>query len=93
MLREALFPGKYCYYNFPPDMSDKSNADANTVINIANQENNLPTTTNSTHTAEVLSKVTGLRATSLRKTSISMPSKLDEMDSLHINRQQVREYN
>lgn len=43
-------------------------------------------------TTKALPKATGLRATNIRKTSISMPSKLDEMDVLRIDRQNVSRF-
>ncbi|XP_012532072.2 myogenesis-regulating glycosidase isoform X3 [Monomorium pharaonis] len=71
------FPGRY-------DSPGKLNDDA---VNATKQENNQETT-NETKTVKALpSEVTALRATNIRKTSISMPSKLNEMDDLRIDRQ------
>ncbi|XP_012532070.1 uncharacterized protein LOC105834268 isoform X2 [Monomorium pharaonis] len=66
------------------DSPGKLNDDA---VNATKQENNQETT-NETKTVKALpSEVTALRATNIRKTSISMPSKLNEMDDLRIDRQ------
>lgn len=81
-------------YNFYPiisldwfsDFPGKPGDNANVVVNAAKQENQ--ETANKTSTVKV-SEVTALRATNIRKTSISMPSKLNEMDDLRIDRQNV----
>ncbi|XP_011872039.1 PREDICTED: uncharacterized protein LOC105564344 isoform X3 [Vollenhovia emeryi] len=53
---------------------------------VAKQENNQDTA-NETNTVKALPEVRPLRATNIRKTSISMPSNLNEMDDLRIDRQ------
>ncbi|XP_077259275.1 uncharacterized protein LOC143895798 isoform X2 [Temnothorax americanus] len=70
----------------PVDFPGKPNDNANAVINAVKQENNRETA-NETNTVKVLPEVTALRATNIRKTSISMPSNLNEMDDLRIDRQ------
>lgn len=80
-------------YNFYPiisldwlsDFPGKPGDNAN-VVNAAKQENQ--ETANKASTVKV-SEGTALRAPNIRKTSISMPSKLNEMDDLRIDRQNV----
>lgn len=67
--------------DFPGKPSDNAN-----VVNASKQENQ--ETASKTSTVKG-SEVTALRATNIRKTSISMPSKLNEMDDLRIDRQNV----
>ncbi|XP_039314265.1 uncharacterized protein LOC105203071 isoform X2 [Solenopsis invicta] len=68
------------------DFPGKPSDNVNVVVNATKQENNQETD-NDTKTVKVLPEVTALRATNIRKTSISMPSKLNEMDDLRIDRQ------
>ncbi|XP_011872038.1 PREDICTED: uncharacterized protein LOC105564344 isoform X2 [Vollenhovia emeryi] len=68
------------------DFSGKPGDNANVVVNAAKQENNQDTA-NETNTVKALPEVRPLRATNIRKTSISMPSNLNEMDDLRIDRQ------
>ncbi|KAL0131979.1 hypothetical protein PUN28_000031 [Cardiocondyla obscurior] len=53
---------------------------------VANQENNRKAV-NETSTVKAVPEVARLRTGNIRKTSISMPSKLNEMDDLRIDRQ------
>jgi hypothetical protein len=68
-------------------MSGKLSGNTNAVVNEVKQEDNQKA--NKTKPAKALPEVAPLRATNIRKTSISMPSKLDEMDDLRIDRQNV----
>ncbi|XP_072759476.1 uncharacterized protein [Anoplolepis gracilipes] len=68
------------------DLVDKSNDNTNALVNVGRRENNQEATDKTT-TVKALPEVTALRVTNIRKTSISMPSKLDEMDDLRIDRQ------
>ncbi|XP_011340257.1 uncharacterized protein LOC105281033 isoform X2 [Ooceraea biroi] len=68
----------------PVGISNKLNDNANAIINIAKRGNNREV---ADEKKTVLPEVTPLRVTNIRKTSISMPSKLDEMDDLRIDRQ------
>ncbi|KAM0730948.1 Myogenesis-regulating glycosidase [Formica fusca] len=68
------------------DSVDKSNDDANAFVNEVKRENNQEVV-DETNTVKGLPEVTVLRATNIRKTSISMPINLDKMDDLRIDRQ------
>ncbi|XP_011641719.1 uncharacterized protein LOC105430077 isoform X1 [Pogonomyrmex barbatus] len=68
------------------DFPGKASDNANVIVNTAKQENNQKIV-NETKTVKVLPEVTALRSTNIRKTSISMPSNLNEMDDLRIDRQ------
>ncbi|EFN82517.1 hypothetical protein EAI_00223 [Harpegnathos saltator] len=68
------------------DISGELNDNADGVINIVKQENHQETS-DEAKVAKALPRAVGLRATNIRKTSISMPSKLDEMEVLRIDRQ------
>ncbi|XP_012220427.1 uncharacterized protein [Linepithema humile] len=70
----------------PVDMSGKLSGNTNVAVNKVKQENNQETV-NKTKPVKALPEVAPLRVTNIRKTSISMPSKLDEMDDLRIDRQ------
>jgi len=71
-----------------PDISGESNDNADAIISIAGRGSNRETAEEQKTTA-ALPEVTALRVANIRKTSISMPSKLDEMDDLRIDRQNV----
>lgn len=70
-------------------LSDKSNDNTNALVNIVKENNK--ETVDKTSTVKALPEVTALRVTNIRKASISMPSKLDEMDDVRIDRQNVSE--
>ncbi|XP_032685620.1 myogenesis-regulating glycosidase isoform X2 [Odontomachus brunneus] len=70
----------------PVDISGELNDNVDEVINIVKPKSHQEAT-DERKTAKVSPNVVGLRATNIRKTSISMPSKLDEMDVLRIDRQ------
>lgn len=65
-------------------MSGKLSGNTDAIVK---QENNQEAA-NKTKT-KALPEAAPLRVTNIRKTSISMPSKLDEMDDLRIDRQNV----
>ncbi|KAL6446576.1 hypothetical protein ACFW04_001242 [Cataglyphis niger] len=67
-------------------LSEKLNDDTNAFVNEVKRENNQKVA-EKTNTVKGLPEVTALRVTNIRKTSISMPSNLDEMDDLRIDRQ------
>ncbi|XP_014471430.1 PREDICTED: uncharacterized protein LOC106742734 [Dinoponera quadriceps] len=67
----------------PVDISSELNDNADEVVNIVKQESRQE----ATDETKTPPKAAELRATRIRKTSISMPSKLDEMDVLRIDRQ------
>lgn len=68
-------------------LSDKSTDNRNAFVNVTKRENNQEA---ADKTVKALPEVTALRVTNnIRKTSISMPSKLNEMDDLRTDRQNV----
>lgn len=71
-------------------LSEKLNDDTNAFVNEVKRENNQKVA-EKTNTVKGLPEATALRVTNIRKTSISMPSNLDEMDDLRIDRQNVSE--
>lgn len=73
-------------------MSGKLSDNADMVIDVANKQDNDREARGGTRAAQALPNVTGLRTTGIRKTSISMPSKLDEMDVLRMDRQNVSRF-
>lgn len=75
-------------FGWLPDISNELDDNADAIISIAKRKNNQQAA-DEKKTTTALPEVTPLRVTNIRKTSISMPSKLDEMDDLRIDRQNV----
>jgi hypothetical protein len=74
-------------FGWLPGISGESSDNADAIISIGGRRSNRETAEEKKTAA--LPEVTALRVTNIRKASISMPSKLDEMDDLRIDRQNV----
>lgn len=87
MIEHLQFLSDCILFRLVSDISGELNDNADEVINIIKQ--NRQEIIDETKTTKVSPNAVGLRAKNIRKTSISMPSKLDEMEVLRMDRQNV----